>query len=104
MNPFRDWFLSQPPPRLASRLRTIGDVTDGRHPEHPDLPAVELGSRCDRCGNEPLTVFLHGHDGELHLCRHDANDLEDPLESAGWVIALDRRERTADRWRNIGSY
>lgn len=97
--PFRGWFLSNPP-EPASRLRVIGDVRDGRHPEHPDLPDIALGDRCDRCGYAPMTVFLHGHHGELQLCGHDANAAEERLEAAGWVVALDRRERTAERWRN----
>lgn len=96
-NPFRGWFSTPGP---ASRLRTIGDVRDGRHPEHPDLPDVQLADRCDRCGTPPAAIFMHGHHGELQLCRHDANWLEDRLESLGWVLVADLRERLADQWRN----
>lgn len=95
-NLFRGWFVPEP----ASRLRTIGDVRDGRHPEHPNLPDVTLSERCDGCGYPPLAVFMHGHHGELQLCRHHANEQETRLEADGWVAVLDRREQTAERWRN----
>lgn len=93
--PFRGWFAVGGDGQ-ASRLRTIPDVTMGRHPEHPRFGRPDLGDRCDACGHQPLALLWHPLDGELSLCGHHATALD--LESRGWVAVIDRRQTMADAW------
>lgn len=96
-NVFRGWFAVGGDGQ-ASRLRTIPDVTMGRHPEHPRTTPFELAGQCDQCGHASLTLFCHAGAGELELCGHHADRAEPSLEADGWVAVIDRRQRTADEW------
>lgn len=54
---------------------------------------LTVADRCDRCGAQARVIFAMPINGEILMCKHDADKHGDAVQSKGGIIVQDiRRE------------